>query len=225
MTLILCSCLMIAGCRSSEEKPPPEPSFEDLDAEAVDDPNLEDITKSVQESGNYPTPHPKDLEAWTLKSMLMTEEKPSNEDMVECRNELLSVGNSVINAADLLNAQEQLLAEVKQSWRRYHWCFYYSVMLIDSKLKSDALGKTLNSRLSNYHKEMKTLWIMASTLSKATSDEAYFQYLRKHYISTSEKYFARRLNITGKALGWSPDSSQGRPAGELDPADANLEED
>ena len=205
---ILLSLLLSLSCATPKEKPPEEPSFEDLDEAAAAE-DLEDITESVQtEKKDYGTPHPKDNESWTLKSMMMTEARPEEGTLIECRKEIQAISSELINSADLPNAQQKLFAEVNQNQKLYHWCLYYSLMIVDSKLKSDALGKTLSQKLQNFHKEMKGLWLLSTTLGKATGSEIYFNYVRQRYIKVSEDHFARRLNVSQDALGGLPSKNR-----------------
>ncbi len=206
------SALLMNSCNSTSNPPPQEPSFEDLDSDALENEGLEDITESLQNKDEYPTLHPKDLKPWSLKSLLMTEKKPEEVRLVECRKEMLAISKSLINTADLLSSQGKIFPEINQNQKLYHWCFYYGMMIVDSKLKSDALGTTLSQKIHNFHQEMKALWILATTLSKATNDPQYFNYLRQRYIKISEDHFARRLNIGQEALG----ETSRKPAGEVD---------
>ena len=43
---------------------------------------------------------------------------------------------------------------------------------------------------------MKGLWLLSTTLGKATGSEIYFNYVRQRYIKVSEDHFARRLNVS-----------------------------
>lgn len=200
----------LSACKSASTPPAKEPSFESLDSDNMEDSGLEDITESVQ-NGDISTAHPKDFEPWSLKSLLMTEKKPEEAQLMECRKELLALSQSLLNPSDLLSSQQKLMPEVSQNRSLYHWCFYYSMMIIDSKLKDDALGMSLTEKIRNFHQEMKALWIVATTLSQITNNPQYFKYLRQRYVKISEDHFARQLNHSPHSLEAIPQ----KPAGEV----------
>ncbi|SMF13495.1 hypothetical protein [Pseudobacteriovorax antillogorgiicola] len=208
----------LSACSSQESPPPEEPSFEDLDAAEEADPLLEDITETVTSGANNDGEiiHPEDMKPWTLKAMVMTAKKPPEEELIRCRNEIFAITQETFNESGLLVAKEKIFADVNQNRIRYHWCFYFSMMVVDSKLKSDAMGKSIKERLSGFHKEMKALWILASTLDQAFQQERYFPYLRQRYIEISEMYFARRLNPIQDPLGSKAKPKAERPASEFE---------
>ena len=101
--------------------------------------------------------------------------------------------------AGLEIAKEKLFNDVNQDSTKYHWCFYFSMMLLDGKLKSDGLGIELKARLKAFHLEMKGLLVLASCLDQATQTNTYMKYARKRYIDISRTHFARPLStLPGK---------------------------
>lgn len=212
------SLTVISSCSSSsEEKQTKEPEFEDLDQEEENDFSLEDLTEQNQtENTNYESIHPKDSNPWTLKAMIMTVNRPADEDMIRCRNEIFALSQDSFNEASLLTAQQKMIPEFKENRIRYHWCFYYSMMTLDTKLNSDALGVTMKSKLASFQKEMKTLWILARGLDQAYQTEEYFTYLRKRYLTISKKHFSRPLEIYAPPIGQGRKNPQQKPAAEFE---------
>ena len=96
------------------------------------------------------------------------------------------------------------------------------MMQLDEKLRNDALGVLLEDRSLTFSKEMKSLWILALALDKATGSKKYFAYLRTRYLDLSKDFFARDLEIFAPPMGTkkkrqeNKNSQRKKPAGEVD---------
>lgn len=168
------------------------PSFVGLGTNEGDENNLERVGSLVStEYGQFL--HPKNIQPSTLKKLVMTAKKPPEEELMKCHSEIAAISRETSNESGLMIAKGKLYPDVNLNKLRYHWCFYYIVMMINTKLNTDDLGYTLRERMDQFHSEMKLLWILASALDQAFDDTTYFTYLQSRYLEISKTYFARQL--------------------------------
>ena len=220
---ILSLTIMTYSCTSTDEqKEDTGPSFEESSQDdennsfSDEDNSLDDDEENLESTNNdYPIKHPKDSSPWTLKTMIMTAQKPADDDLIRCNQEILAISKETFNESGILVAKEKIFNDVNQLHSRYHWCFYFSIVTLNNKLKGDGLGKELKTRLKNFHLEMKSILVLASTLDQVKQSSVYMTYARKRYMEISKIHFAREL-MAIPGSGSRGGKTKGKPAGHFE---------
>lgn len=216
--LIIAPIFLTLSCTSTDDDKQvknSDPQFEGLEQEDSKNSFFDDSLEANTETDKISAIHPKDNKPWTLKAMIMAGPKPPDEELIKCRHEILAISKETFNESGLMVAKEKILSDVNQDPSRYHWCFYFSMMTINTKLKSDGLGTGLKERLQNFHQEMKSVLVLASTLDQAYQSNRYVAYARNRYIVISKTYFARSLSpLPGTGKKKKP--AQKKPAGHFE---------
>lgn len=145
--------------------------------------------------------HPKKPDKLITKFIVMTAQTPPRQDMEECRQDMRTLADNAINPEMMLMTTQKVADVVRNSRPYYHWCFYYSMVVIDNQLEEDGFGVLLEQQSLNFSKAMKAQWILAVALDQASGSQRYFNYLRTRYQQISREYFAREVIIVAPPFG------------------------
>ncbi len=145
-------------------------------------------------------PHPHFANAETTRKMLMTEGTPKTDELETCLKEMVAVGNQATTKQNMKNAVNQILTQVEENIKTYHWCFYRNISLLDWKLEND-LTLYLDDKAKIFYDTMKYSWILAFSLERVSENPIYFNYLRLRYIEISKEHFARKVEIINDPFG------------------------
>lgn len=185
------------NCTSTHKDVPPTKSeAEDPDASLFL--NRKDL---VDREAGTDLLHPKKPDKLITKFIVMTAHTPPRKDMEECRQDMRTLADNAINPEMMLSTTQKVADVVRNSRPYYHWCFYYSMVVIDNQLEEDGFGVLLEEQSLNFSKAMKAQWILAVALDQASGSQRYFNYLRTRYQQISREYFAREVIIVAPPFG------------------------
>ena len=207
---------VVAGNTSS-----PENVNEDV--ADLDGPDAPDEGRDVQDADSKargPLPHPTSPSAWNTKVLIMTQPRPADIYLARCHNEIQAIAANAGSAETMTWAEKRIAAEIRGRLRLYHWCFYNSMMLLDGKLANDGMGLLLNDQVRNFNLAIKSLWILALALDRASGTRVYFDFLRARYLELARDFQGRDLMVLSPPFGRSGkppvmDKKAGESAGDL----------
>lgn len=151
----------------------------------------------------------------------MNSELPEQSKLDECRKEIEALGEYATSQDALILATQKFRAMVADDLELYHWCFYYSMVVLDNKLENDGLGIYWEQKNQKFAEHMKSLWILALSLDQILKTKSYFTFLQRRYIQISRDYFAKDLDAVSSPLGGNlePPKKKGKAAYSFDEVD------
>ncbi len=207
-----------------EEVDDQEDDQEDSDLDDDEDDQEEDsVDLNIKKGSNVnlknsqkvgPQPHPQ-ANAWSTKTLLVSADKPPIAQLLTCKQEISALATTIENEDDLVNAREKVQKDISTYTYLYHWCFYYTMSDLDSKLQSDGLGTLREEKIKSFQSTMKTLWILALGLDMAKSSKTYFSYLQTRYVELNSKYFAHHVIPVNKSPHLKKGTKNRKPAGKF----------
>lgn len=190
--------LVLPSCKNrqpqaDEELPETDEVVDSEDLAAEDDKIIRSTREYIEVDPSTSLPHPKRATAAITQFLVMTNQMPPRDRLEQCREETQALARSALNSEVLALTTKRVADVVNNSLSVYHWCFYYSMVIIDDKLQGDGFGTLLSEQTFNYSMSMKAVWILAIALDQATSGHRYFDYLRARYVQISRDFFARDI--------------------------------
>jgi hypothetical protein len=191
--------LAVSSCQHKETE---QQQASDLKLAEEDEYDL-DVTPNAAEANQKKSrlPHPNRPSASQTKILVMNTNMPPQTDLDGCRKELDALSEYATSQETLILAMQKFSALIGEDVDLYHWCFYYSMLVLDNKLENDGLGVYWEEKNKKFAENMKSLWILALSLDKNLNTTSYFTYLQTRYVQISREYFAKELDVVATPLG------------------------
>ncbi len=140
-------------------------------------------------------PHPIIPDAWHTNRLVMTKKIPSKNHLNNCRSDLAVIGTQIANDEAMVEAIDMMRESVTSKTNFYHWCFYYSMSVLDWGMENDTKRASLQEQQDYFHRNMRGLFVLARALDQTRNTKRYFFYIRRRYMELSQNYFGRTLDV------------------------------
>ncbi len=197
--ILLCIVAFLASCTATRQSES-QFSFEiegSNEYESQAKPAKKPSKKELVEKG-LKVQHPKEATAWYTRKLIMIQQQPPKESILECKTTVESLSKEADSLQLLDEAAVNMKWHLTSAAKTYHWCFYQLMADLDLKLEKDL--PLLQEKKELFLSKMRSLWIMARALdaNSTSSENTYMIYLRKRYLDISQHEFGRNLEVIDK---------------------------
>ena len=155
----------------------------------------EKIVVPIEKKPNelIPPEFPKKTSSWSIKKLLLTKRKSSQEDINLCIKNLEDKVKKNQEINRMIQARDEMIKNLEKNPEVVHWCFFSLLEKLDILLNQDKYSIDQKSDL--FSTSMTQLWILARSLDLFYEVEDYFLFLRERYLNISKIIFGRRLKV------------------------------
>ncbi len=135
-------------------------------------------------------PHPEGLEYGDLMAIFTEQGAPAPASLKGCEGEFTKLRKATLSKEELLNGAREL---VKRDPTKYHWCFYGTLMTLETQVKEMAY-------IDERQKAILDAYVFITPIARAFhleyQDSRYLRWAVQRYRRFSEYVFYRRLEPT-----------------------------